>query len=366
MKRLKLLAKQPIWLISFCLMLILSVYWAFIASDRYVAKAHVVLQTSEIAPPELSFSSMLSGNASSNTSDLLLLREYLMSVDMLKILDQQLNLRQHFSRSDIDYFSRLSAADVTIETFHEYYLSRINIYLDDYSGVLRIEASAFDKQMALDIVTLLLQQGEYKMNTMGQELAAEQVAFIEKQVVELNQRLQQAERAVLNYQNEKGMISPTGEVESLTAVIASLNQQLSRLETERNALRNTLQSSSPQMRSLSSKIRALRQQIAVERKKLTASQGDTALNQVTADFESLKLRAEFARELYANALATLEATRVEAARKLKQLAVLQQPVLPEYALLPDRSYNVAVTIIFILILTLIINMILMIVKDHRD
>lgn len=357
--------KHPIWLISSILIVIISVYWAFIATDRYVSKAHVVLQTSDIAPPELSFTNMLSGAAASNTSDLLLLRDYLLSVDMLKILDEQLNLRTHFSNPDIDYFSRMGEVDEPIEYFHEYYLKRVDVNLDDYSGVLRVSASAFDKTTAIAIVELLLKYGEQRMNQMGQRLASEQVDFIERQVHDLNLRLESARNAVLAYQDKEGLISPTGTVESLSAVIAELKAQLSKLEAQKSMMSQFQSARSAEMIKLNSEIAALKKQVAIENAKLTATQGK-ALNKVTAEYETLKLRAQFAQELYSNALATLEATRVEAARKLKQVAVLQTPTHPEYAVQPDRIYNITVSVLFIFIITLILNMVLVIIKDHRD
>ena len=364
MKFLKKLFKQPIWGISLFLIIVINVYWAFVATDRYVSKAHVVLQSSDLAPPDLSFSSMLSGSAASDTADLLLLRDFLMSVDMLKLLDQELDLRSHFSQSGIDYFSRFDPQD-EIEYFHKYYLKRINIYLDDYSGVLRINASAFDRATAIAIVELLIKHGENHMNQMGQRLAREQVAFIERQVVELNDRLEKAHNVVLTYQNEEGLISPTGTVEALSTVIAELKGQLARLEAQKSAISRFQSSRSSEMVRLNSEIDALKKQIIIESTKLTATQGK-ALNKVTAEYETLMLRAKFAQELYSNALATLEATRVEAARKLKQVAVLQTPTQPEYAIEPNRTYNITVTTLLILILTLIINMIVVIIKDHRD
>lgn len=78
------------------------------------------------------------------------------------------------------------------------------------------------------------------------------------------------------------------------------------------------------------------------------------------------LKAQFAQEMYANALATLEATRVEAARKLKQVSVLQSASVPEYPIEPNLSYNVAITIILVMLLSIILNLFLAIIRDHKD
>lgn len=358
------LAQHPIALISFVLMVLSSLYWNVIATDRYVSQANVVIQTSEIAPPELSLSSMMSSGGA-NRSDLLLLQDYLLSVDILQALDSALNLRQHYADQQIDYLSRLSSSAAPIEDFHLYYLERVNIYLDDYSGVLRISASAFDPQVAQKMVQLLIELGEQKMNLLGQQLAQDQVAFIEKQVHGHAARLKQARKAILDYQNQEGMISPLGTIESYGALLSELNAELVKLKAKKAAMLSYLSRRSSEVIALESEIKALKEQIELENQKLTTKQGK-GLNKLSAEYEDLILKAQFAQELYSSALATLETTRASAARQLKQVAVIQTPLVPEYATEPERLYNTAVFVLFILLFAIIASLVMTIIKDHRD
>jgi len=366
MNNFKWILKIPvIWRFSLIIMVLTTLYWSFMATDRYVSSAHVVLQTSDIAQPEMNFSSMMTGSVGANKSDLLILRDYLLSVDILKQLDSRFDLRAHYSNHDIDLFSRLFSVDSPIEHFHEYYLKRVEVYLDDYSGVLVVNVSAFDQAMASKLATALLQLGEEKMNQMGQRLANEQVAFIEKQVDQLSNRLTSARNTLLEYQDREGMISPTGTVESMTLMVSELKSQLIQLRAKESVLSQFQSKQAPEMVKLTSEIAALKDQIKIENKKLTASQGN-GLNKASAEFETLKLKLQFAQELYSNALATLEATRVEAARKLKQVSIIQEPTKPEYAVEPNRLYQITIYILMIGFFTLILNLILMIVKEHKD
>ncbi|BBP46172.1 capsule polysaccharide export inner-membrane protein KpsE [Thiosulfatimonas sediminis] len=356
---------KPLWLISFLLIGLVIVYFSVIATDRFVSKAHVVLQSPEIAPPELSFSSMLGGGSAGNRADLLLLRDHLQSMDMLKKLDAEFDLRSHFAQSGIDYFSRLKDTQLPLEKFYDYYLSRISVELDDYSGVLIVEAQMFSPQMAQQVVQRLLEYGEQHMNKMGQRLAQEQVNFIEKQVAQLSERLIEANRAVLDFQNKEGLLSPSQTAVSMSGVITELQAQIISLKAKRTSLSSFQSARSAEMKLLNSQVDSLEKQIQQEQKKLTSQSGQ-ALNQVTLEFESLKLKAQFAQELYANSLATLEATRVEAARKLKQVSVLAEPNLPEYSTEPQRLYLSSLFSLLIVFITLILKMVFMIIKDHKD
>lgn len=355
--------KHPYWLLCAAVIFLSAFYWSFLATDRYVSEAHIVLDSPEVSIPSLNFASLLSGGA--GKGDLLLLRDHLLSVDMMKKLDQQLSLRTHYASKDIDFLSRLSSEDVATEHFHRYYLNRIDVMLDEYAGILRIRAQGYTPEMAHAITSALLQEGEQHMNQMGQRLAEEQVKFIEDQVEKLGERLTFARQAVLDYQNEHGLVSPTGTVESLSAVVAGLEGELAKLNAHKTVLSHYQSGKSPEMVRVNSEIAAVQQQISKERARM-ATQSGNALNRITAEYETLQMQAEFALTLYSNALIALENTRVESIRKLKQVSVLQAPTYPEYSVEPKRIYNITVFIIISILLTLMIQLIMAVIKDHKD
>jgi capsular polysaccharide transport system permease protein len=360
----QLIKQYPYWFACLLSILLVAFYWGFWASDRFVSEANVVLESPQIAPPTLSFQSLLTG-AGGNSGDMLLLRDYLLSVDMLRKADAALNLREHYSQSGIDFFSELSSADVPIEELHKYYLKRVFVDLDDYAGVLRIKVIAFDPDMAHALATFLLSEGEQHMNNMGQRLAEEQVRFLEKQVAKQAEQFDAARQDLIEYQNENGLVSPTGTVESINAVVASLEAQLANLRAKKTALLSYQSQRSSDVQRVDAEINALIQQISLERARM-AQQSGGALNVLSSEYQTLELRAQFAQESYSGALMALENTRIEAARKLKQVSVLQSPTLPEYSVEPRRLYNIVVFAIIALLAGLIVQMLVLIVKDHKD
>jgi capsular polysaccharide transport system permease protein len=358
----KLLRQHPHWALALAAILLVAVYWTLWATDRYVSRATVVLESPQIAAPDISFSSLLQSGG--NHKDLLLLREHLLSVDMLKRVQQELDFRAHYS-SQGDLFSRLRDANAPIEDLHRYYLRRVSVELDEYAGVLNIEAQAYNPEYAQQMVSLLLQAGENHMNDMGRRLAAEQVDFLEGQLTRLSERLDAARRALLAFQNKQGLVSPTQTVENINQVVAGLEGELARLQAQRDALSSFQSQQSGDMRRLQSEIKALSEQIDVQRERLAQAAGNS-LNKVSSEYQTLELQALFAQETYSSALAALENTRLEAARQLKQVSVLQSPLLPEYPTEPNRLYNISVFAIIALFLAFIASMLVMIIRDHRD
>ena len=350
------------WLIAFALSVGLAVYWNLIAVDRFVSRADVVLQTPGNVTPTISFQSLISG--SSAPSDMLLLRDHILSVDMLKYADTQLGLRTHYSDSNIDWVSRLHAG-VTIEEFHDYYLKRVNVELDEHAGILRLRITGFAPDFAQKLNSLLLAQGERFMNDLGRRLATEQMQFFELQVNEAQSELSNVRSAITEFQNSNGLVSPINALASRQSVISSLEAELASLKANQKALSAFQNDQSPELRLLREKINAIQAQILEEQSRLTGEDG-TRLNTLAAEYQILEHQFAFAQKSYEVALAAYENARIEATRKLKQLSVIQQPTLPEYSEEPRRLYNTAAALIVLIFLAAIANMILIIIREHND
>jgi len=342
------------------------VYWGLIASNRYVSEASIEIErTDMVGAASLDFGSLLSGVGGGRSKDQLLLREYLRSLDMLKKLDAQLDLRGHYSDSSRDPLSRMWGRERRQEIFHQHYLSRTSIELDEYSGLLLIKVQAYEPQMAKAIADMLVSEGERYMNELGHAVALDQVAFLEKQVAEMGQRAIEARRELLAYQNAKGMLSPQALAETLQGTVNRLESQLTDLKARRAALLGYLSPEAPGVVEINLQIQAIEKQIELEQGRLTSPKGKT-LNVTVEEYQRLELAAKFAEDVYKTALVALERGRVESLRTLKKVAVLQSPSLPDYPLEPRRIYNIVAFTLAALLLAGIIHLLAAIIRDHRD
>lgn len=345
--------------------LLAAIYWLAIASDRYVSETHVIIQRTDLAGGQsMDFAGLL-GGTSGNRADQLLLRDHLLSVEILKKLNASLNLRGHYSDSQRDPLSRMSSADLPIEDFHRYFLSRVSIEFDDYAGVLLIKAQAYDPKTAQAITSQLVQEGERFMNGMAHSLAQDQVAFLEKQLVQMNDKAMQTRQAVLAYQNKKGLVSPQTTAETIVAIVAKLEAQRTELQTQRSALQAYLVAGHPSIVQIDQQLDAVDKQITLEQAKLASPNGKK-LNSAVEEFQRLEMQAGFAQEVYKTALVALERGRIEATRNLKKVSVIQAPTLPEHALEPLRFYNTLVFMLVAFLLAGVIHLLAAIVRDHKD
>lgn len=359
--------RRKILLAALMASLLVSIYWLLVATDRYVSSAHVIIQRTDLpGGSAVDVGALLSGVASGgNRADQLLLRDHLLSVDMLQKLDKQLNLRAHYSQAEVDLVSRMWGADRALEHFHKHYLGRVTVEMDDYAGVLVVQAQAYDAAMAQAIVRALVKEGEAFMNRLAQDLAQAQVTFLEEQVKDMNARAMQARQALLAFQNEKGLVSPQATAESLGAIVAQLESRRAELETQRSGLLAYLVADHPSILLLNQQIAAVEKQLTQEQQKLASPKGAT-LNRTVEAYQRLEMEATFAQKVYQTALAALEKGRIEATRTIKKVQVMQAPTLAEYPLQPKRLYNALIFTLFAFVLAGVAHLVLAIVRDHKD
>ena len=346
--------------------LLALLYWGVLASDRFVSEAHVIVQRTDMSSGQtVDFNSIINGVTGGNHADQFLLRDYLLSVDMLKKLDAKLDLRSHYSERKHDLFSRMWDANEELELFYRYYLSRVSIEFDERAGILVIKSQAYDPQTATAITSMLVEEGERYMNELAHRLAFEQVRFLEEQVKLRSSEALEARKKVIDFQNQNGLVSPQGTVESMAATINKLESQLTELKTKRGALLGYLSSKAPAVVEVNLQIKAIEKQIEQEQSKLAAP-GGKPLNITLEEYQRLQLAADFAQDVYKTALVALEKGRVEATRMIKKVSILQAPTQPQYPLEPRRLYNLIVFILAILILTGTVHLLAAIIRDHKD
>lgn len=359
----RLVVARP-WVVALGSFFLLAVvYWGLIASDRYVSVAHLVVERAEVSGGgPLDVGALLGGGGGAR--DLYLLRDFLLSADMLEVLDRDLQLRAHYESREWDVFSRLSAT-ASREDYLEYYRARVHADINDMTGILELKVQAYTPGMANAVALAIVKEGEQYINAISQRMASEQVRFIEGQAAEMSKRAEEARRRVIEFQNANRLASPQAAMESLSAAISGMEREVSVLRAERIRMASYLSPTSPDIVQIDARIKALEVQVASDRARLAAP-GGNKLNAVTEAYASLQREAEFAVTLYRSALTALEKARVDVTRKLKYVAILQRPTMPEEAQYPRRMYNLLSFAIVMMLLAGIFRLIQTVIREHRD
>ncbi|KPF53481.1 hypothetical protein IP65_13400 [Novosphingobium sp. AAP1] len=349
--------------------LLATAYWCLIASDLYVSETDVVVQRADmgaIDPGGLGgLLSGLAGAGGGNRNDQMLLRNHLLSQDMLARLDARLHLRAHYADHRHDWLSRLGAANAPMARFRDYMKARVRVDYDDNAGVLHVEASAYDPATAQAIVAAMLHEGAAFMNANDHRLAQTQVDFLASEAAQMGKRNQQARQAVLDFQSREGMVSPDGTLDAVAGTIAQLEARKSALQTQLGTLEAYLVSAHPDVVAVRQQIGAIDAELARERARAAAPEPG-ALNRRADAFRQLQQEAQFSQSLYQTTLAALEKGRITAMQAMKQISVVQAPTLPEYPARPRRLYNALVFTLAAFLAAAIALLLVSVVRDHVD
>lgn len=367
MSVLHVLTARRLWILLVALPLATAlVYFVAVAADRFVSESVLtVRQANQDQSPLPGTALMLAGINPPSREDTLYLKEYVHSLDLLKRLQSELDLRSHYARSGADVFLKLPQ-DASQEDFLEYFRHRVEVLYDDVSGLLTVRVQAFDPAFAQALARAILRESETVVNTFSQRIARDQMAFAEGELQLAASRLQAARAEVLEFQNKHKLLDPVAQAQATGVLTSELQATLARQEAE---LKNALSYLSPdsfQVRALRGQVEATRSQLDAERSRATTGIKGDRLNELAAQFQALSLKAGFAEDSYKLALSASENARIEATRKIKSLTVIEPPTDPQTAEYPRRLYNLVTIFVASLLLLSIVRLILAAVREHAD
>lgn len=125
--------------------LLVSVYYAFIAAPIYVSQSSFVVRVS--APPSSSsFGNLLQNSGITRSQDdTFSAQEYIRSRDALQRMSDDLPIRTYFDRPEADIFARFPAPWQTglFEELYRYFSQRVQVIHNDTTGITVLRTSAF-------------------------------------------------------------------------------------------------------------------------------------------------------------------------------------------------------------------------------
>lgn len=346
---------------------LVSAYYLFWVSDRFVSTTQLIVKKNDTDSGASSSLSLLVPGVGSDSQDAYLVVNYIHSLDMALYLDKETGLRSYYQSHNYDIFSRLTQ-DATQEDYLDYYREHVTVSFDEQTGIITLEAQAYEPEFAQRLVEVMTKKSEDFVNSISNQLAEKQVEFVRKELDLSKQKLRNAKQTVLDFQNRNNVVSPEGLTQGISAIIQNLESRVSELRAKLTASKTYLNAGSSQVVSIKTEIDALEQQIEQEKLKLVGSSkegNEQRLNSLTASFQNLQLDLQFGMDAYKAALKALETARMEASGKLKHLMVVSQPSLAEEPEYPHKLYNLVSLAVVLLLLYGIVKMLIASVRDHR-
>lgn len=349
--------------------LVAVVYLTLFAADRYVSSSQVVVRQQESGSQgTMPGIAMLMGAVDPvSREDTLYLKEYIISHDMLAILEQKLGWTAHYAGKWTDPFFDLSK-DATQEEKLAFYQKLVNTEYNETTGLLTIKVEAFTPEYAESVLQEILLQSERFVNSITRSMADEKLAFSQRELVTATERYEEMRGKMVSFQNQYQIISADVAVESVSQIIASLEASIAMERASLNGLKTRLSANAPQIKAQQNKINALVSQLESEQRRATSGEFETAevLNTVSSDYRRLQVDVMVAEELYKASLAIVENAKLETIRNIRSLIAVVKPNLPQEASYPRRLYNLITILIVLLLLYGVTRFVMASIEDHRE
>jgi capsular polysaccharide transport system permease protein len=367
--------KYPFLYFVICPFLLFAFYQILLASPRYESQAQLIVkEPNGMATLDPAMAIMSGFGISSGDADTQLVQSYIHSNDMLTYLDSELNLIQHYSDTGYDVVSRL-ASNSSRESQLEFFLSMVNIQINEKSQVIIVKAQAFDPEVAHKLSQLLVERAEWYINEVGRNLAKSQLDFVQTEHTLVQEKLSAAKSVLLEFQRRYNLLDPEAEGMALQQISYQLEGLITAKKTQLIALSNSMTDQAPMVLQAKAELDSLVEQLNNERNRLTdESSSDTTndsepskmgVGQILAKYSDYKINLELALQGYTSSLISLEKSRIEAYRQLKYLVVVESPTLPQDASYPKVFYNLALFLTLAMMLFGIAKIILATVDEFR-
>jgi len=317
---------------------VVFVYYGFWASDRYVSQSLMTVRTadSQIAT---AVGGLLGSIGGTNTGiiDGYVVEEYIQSREIVRKLDEAIDLMSIYTAPEADIWSRLNA-DASFDELHSYYLSRIDVYFDATANVIHLDVQAYRPGDAQRIAAAIVEISDDMVNRISQRSRTDAMKFALDEVKLAEDRLRENRMTLYRFREEHSDLDPVRSAEAIGGIVASLEGELSRYKTELASLRSYMREDSAQIAGVKARIAAIEQQMLSERGRLTRNpdQPGTTYSDLLAEYERLLIEEEFARAAYTSSVTALEVARADAGRKQAYLVAFVEPSLPADASKPDR------------------------------
>lgn len=348
---------------------IVLIYLMVFAADRYVSSSQVVVRQQESGQQAgLPGLAMLMGSVDPvSREDTLYLKEYIVSNDMLKVLEEKLDWTAHYAGKWYDPLFDLSK-NAPQEDKLKFYQRMVKTQYDETTGLLKIDVEAFEADYAEEVLQEILRQSEIFVNTITRSMADEQLAFAQRELLASTERYENKRAELVAFQNQHNIFDAAGTAESMTQIVASLESEIVTERARLNALKTRLSQNAPQIKAQENKINALVKQLEAEQGKITTSvmTEDTILNTIAFEYRRLQVDLLVAEEFYKTSLTIVENAKLETIKNIRSLIAVVKPNYPEEASYPRRLYNLITTLIVLLLIYGVARFVIASINDHRE
>ncbi|WP_274844712.1 sugar transporter [Phaeobacter gallaeciensis] len=342
--------------------------WA-VAEDQYISTAGFTVRSQESggATDILGGLANFAGNTTASDSDILY--EFIQSQEMVESVDKAVPLRPHYSQHWPDDWVFSLWPDATLEQMIWYWQRIVGISYDSGSGLIEVQAAAFDPETAQAITRSIVSVSQTRINALNEQAREDAMRYAREDLDEALERLKGAREALTQFRTRTRIVDPAADIQGRMGVMNNLQQQLAAALIEYDLLRGTVGEGDPRLKKAQQHIDVIRDRIDIERQTFASTNTDTGAvgedyPSLISEFERLTVDLQYAEETYRAALTALEVARDEATRQSRYLATYIKPTRAQESEYPDRPMLAGLVGLFLLLIWSVLALIYYSIRDR--
>lgn len=349
----------------FVLLPTIIVGWYFInvATPMYSTKSEFLILKADNAGGG-GLGSLLSGTQFATSQDSIAVQSYLQSKDAMLRLDRDVGFKSHFSQEWIDPIQRL-APDATNEAAYKIYRKNVKIGYDPTEGVIRMEVTAADPEVAAEFSRKLISYAEERVNVLSEKKRADQMKDAMAAFEAAQEARRKAQEALVQLQQKGALLDPEGMIASLRSQINNVEIQLQDKQLQLEALLDNPRPNRAKVDGVKGDIRRLEALLArLNRKMVDASQGENSLAELSVRIQMAQADLATRDLMLQSALQQVEQTRSEANRQVRYLTTSVQPVASQEPSYPRKFENTVLAFLIFSGIYLLISLTASILREQ--
>jgi len=285
------------------------------------------------------FGGLLSGTQFATSQDSIAVQSYLQSKEAMRRLDEEAGFRAHFTQDWIDPIQRLSPG-ASNDDAYSIYERNVKIGYDPTEGVVRMEVSAAEPEVAAEFSRHLISYAQEKVNHLSEQKRADQVGDAENALEIAEQQRRDAQAQLVHLQQQGTVLDPEGVIASLRSQINTFELQLQQKKLELAALQDNLRPNAAKVEGTAADIKRLDTLISDLNERMTdASQGENSLASLSVKIQMAQADLATRDMMLQSALQQVEQTRMEANRQVRYLTTAVEPVPADSPSYPRKFEN---------------------------
>lgn len=342
--------------------------YSVVATDRYASSTSFVVRSSGAAQGgggELLESITGSVSSGSTKSDSYIVRNFILSPDLVRLVDQRFDLTRLYGDPAVDWFQRL-AQDATFEEKVDYWQKRVKASYDHTTGIIDLEVQAYDPETAAELTRTLMGHILDLVNNLSATARASTYDIAKDELHAAESFMRDTQGKMLDFRARTGIVDPAISAARDDELVRELNREIVTKKVSVDQLERTIKVPGPNVTQMRDTITSLETQRDSLLKRMA---DETGVAMVTAElmneYEALALDFEIAKTRYARTLEGVENARRDSERHQRYMAVYAEPYAADEAAYPRRILNTLIVFVSSLLLVSIAGFLVGMVRDHR-